>query len=76
MNPCEFHDFGPLLGLLGDVLLEIVWRTREDGAAQLGQPSLHLGISKTSVDFFVQSLDEFCGRALRRADAPVHQSGP
>jgi hypothetical protein len=37
---------GPLLGLIGDKLSEVGGRSSQDGAAQIGEPRLDLGIGE------------------------------
>ena len=60
---------GPLLGLVGDQLLEIGRRACKHRSAQLGKPRLHLRIGESCIDFFIKLVDDVRGRAPRRADA-------
>src|SRR3984893_2569528 len=53
---------GPLIGFFGDEPSEVGRRARQRDAAQVGNPRLPLGISKTRVDFPVELVDDFGGR--------------
>src|ERR1700736_5484797 len=53
---------GPLIGFFGDEPSEVGRRARQRDAAQVGNPLLQLGISKTRVDFPVELVDDFGGR--------------
>jgi hypothetical protein len=43
----------PFLGFIADELAEIGWRAREHHATNVGEPRLHSGIAKGSIDLFV-----------------------
>src|SRR4029077_1297620 len=61
--------FAPLLGFVGDELAEVGRGQRKHSAAQVGDPSLHLGIGKARVDLLVELVDDLGGRALWRTHA-------
>jgi hypothetical protein len=68
----ELDHLGPLLGFVRNELAELGWRAGKRRAAQVSKPRLDFGIGERRVDLLVQLIDDFGGRALRRANtAPV-----
>jgi hypothetical protein len=60
--------FAPFLGFVGDELAEIGGREREHVATEIGNPRLHIGVGKSSVDLFVELLDDLRRRILGCAE--------
>src|SRR5712691_10891977 len=67
--PCEFHHLGPLLGLVGDELAEILDRARQQRRALLGEARPQLGIGEARVDLLVEPRDDLGRRAFGREHA-------
>jgi hypothetical protein len=68
LDACELDHFAPLLGFVSDELVEVRRRTGEHRGAQDCKPCLQLGLAETRIDLFVELVDDFDGRVLRRAD--------
>jgi hypothetical protein len=49
----RLDHLAPFLGLVGDELTEIGGREREHVATEIGNPRLHIGVGKSSVDLLV-----------------------
>jgi hypothetical protein len=62
-------DVAPLLRFVGDELAEVVGRTDERCATQIGEPRHHLMIGESGVDLVIELLDDLGRRGLRCADA-------
>src|SRR5262249_1566819 len=62
-------DVAPLLRSVGDELAEVVGRTQERCATQIGEPRLDLMIGESGVDLLVELLDDRGGRIPRRPEA-------
>src|SRR6266576_4618452 len=65
----EFDHLGPFLYIVGDEFCKIGGRAGQRRATQTGQPRLHLWIAERCVDFLVELVDDFGGRALRCNEA-------
>jgi hypothetical protein len=65
----ELDHLAPLLGFVGDKLPEVGRRAGKQCAAEIGKPSLDLGVGKSSIDFLVELVDDFGGRVVWRTDA-------
>src|SRR5271169_773313 len=64
----ELDDLGPLLGFLGEELVEIRSRARKHRRAQIGKPRPHVAIGENGVDLVVEPVDDLGGRGLAQAD--------
>src|SRR5262249_49502168 len=65
----ELDHIAPLFGLFGNELSKVGRRARKHRAAQVGKPSLHLGISQSQVDLLIELVNNFGWRVPGRADA-------
>src|SRR5882762_5655138 len=62
-------DLAPFLGFVGNDLAEVGGRAGNQGATEVGQPDLQLGIGEAGIGFLVQLLDDLVGRFPGPADA-------
>src|SRR3974390_1625888 len=65
---CPDH-LGPLFGILGDHLAELVGHHRHWSATHVLEPRLDLRIGKARVDLFIEFVDDVGRRAFWRAHA-------
>ena len=64
----ELDHFAPFPSFICYELAKLGGRAGEHRAAQIGNPRLHLGVGESGVDFPVELLNYFDGRAARRAE--------
>src|SRR5580692_12756250 len=65
----ELDDLCPLVGFLGDEILEVGRRTGKHRPAHVGKPRFDLGTGEGRVDFFVEPVDDLGGSAFGDANA-------
>src|SRR5499427_10398136 len=53
LDACEPHHLAPLLGFLGDQLVEVSARTLKHRAAEVSEPRFHVGIGESRIDLLV-----------------------
>ena len=69
LRPANLTTLPHFLGFVGDDFCEVGGRARHALAAQVGQPRLESLVGEACIDRFVELVDDFDRRVLRRGDA-------
>src|SRR5262245_50321708 len=68
LDASELDHLAPLLGLVDDQLAELGRRSRQQGAAEVGEARPHLGVGERRVDLLVELVHDLGRRVSGRTD--------